>query len=102
MEQGRKTRESLPMHWLGDSLGQNIDGMFPMVETRNDIGDNQEYLAKYSRIVIVNIRIALLASRNVQVEGHRRMKTLRLFKTREDAECCTIVSAITPCRTGNG
>ena len=65
MEQGRKTRESLPMHWLGDSLGQNIDGIFPMVKIRNDIGDNQGYLAKYSRIVIVSIRVVLLASRNV-------------------------------------
>jgi hypothetical protein len=27
MEQGRRSRESLPMHWLGDSLGQNIDGI---------------------------------------------------------------------------
>jgi hypothetical protein len=34
--------EALPMHWLGDSVGQKMEGRFPMVgNARDQSGDNR-------------------------------------------------------------
>ena len=37
---------SLPMHWLGDSVGQNRDGRFPMVGEAKDEGETIRLLGQ--------------------------------------------------------
>ena len=48
-------RESLPLQWRGDSVGQNRDGRLPMLGKDKGKGETIGYLAKYVDIKIVSL-----------------------------------------------